>query len=222
MTINQRLLLCHTSFSAKGPHDWVSVTYGTFICSDCAYIHRTLGIENSHILSVSVDIWSEAQIYRMRLGGNHKFKEFLGSAFMSSRGDSAIRSKYKNYKKVRKYRQILDEYCERVGIGNEAGWNLYAKLKGSKKDDSERKLMETSIIIKDVMTGKLRTAWDLNGRVDTFEGIQQLKRGNPLTVKKYLGKSSSVPVIRKLLIPRAERSSIEKTVAEPVERLAWV
>jgi len=161
----------------------------------------------------------------MRLGGNRKFKDFLGSTFVSSYGDSAIRRKYKNCKKVRKYRRILDEICERVGLGNEkVGWNLHAKPKGGsrKDDDSERKLIETSIVIKDVTTGKLRTAWDLNGRVDTFKGLQQLKRKPAFTAKNSLRKSSSVPAFRKLAIPHSERSSIERTVTEPVERVSWV
>ena len=62
----------------KNVADHASITYGVFICGDCAKGHLVhLGMEYSYIKSLYKEVWDQYQLNFMQLGGNKLFYEFL-------------------------------------------------------------------------------------------------------------------------------------------------
>merc|ERR1712227_806526 len=56
---------------------WVSVTYGIWICLQCSGRHRGLGVHLSFVRSATMDKWKPSELEKMKVGGNRAFNDFL-------------------------------------------------------------------------------------------------------------------------------------------------
>jgi ribosomal protein L37AE/L43A len=54
---------------------WASLSYGIWLCINCAGAHRSLGVHNSFVRSITLDKWTENQIAVMVAGGNARALE---------------------------------------------------------------------------------------------------------------------------------------------------
>ncbi|KAJ3975252.1 ArfGap-domain-containing protein [Lentinula raphanica] len=109
---------------------WASLSFGTFICLQCAGIHRGFGVHvrcvcylrrkkfcsnnrtiSSFVRSISMDTWQDDQVKRMQLGGNAPFREFMKSYTPVEQGGySDTLSPYDTYHcwAATQYREKLD------------------------------------------------------------------------------------------------------------------
>ncbi|EFR00621.1 ADP-ribosylation factor GTPase-activating protein GCS1 [Nannizzia gypsea CBS 118893] len=90
---------------------WASPKFGTFICLNCAGIHRGLGVHISFVRSITMDAFKLAEIQRMENGGNEPWKQFFDAHSLTlAEGrtfeDSTVKERYSG--------EVGEEWKERL------------------------------------------------------------------------------------------------------------
>lgn len=89
-----------------------SITYGTFVCQDCANAHmQLLGMEKSYIKPIFGDTWDQYQIRLIQFGGNKRLWDFFKQ--YNGLEQKPILAKYKSAA-ASYYRRKLS--CEATGL----------------------------------------------------------------------------------------------------------
>lgn len=100
---NERCADCQ----ARNP-TWASVSFGTLLCIKHSGAHRGMGTHISFVRSLDMDSWTEAQVQKMKCGGNDACNEFLRKHGVDT-STSDVKEKYSSsaallYKEVLKAR----------------------------------------------------------------------------------------------------------------------
>lgn len=124
--------------------DWATVSYGAYLCVDCAGRHRGLGVHLSFVRSTTMDHWSPDQLRRMQIGGTDRLQSFFAvypglRELPTTR--AALHSRY-NSRAAAHYRRLLDgtlESREQPGAdeGHLAAADAGPEDKGSPAKDDE-------------------------------------------------------------------------------------
>ena len=80
------------------PHPgWASVNLGVLICTQCAGVHRSLGVEKSFVLSLTLDEWTHEQVDAVLMKGgnariNKEWEHCVPKVFEAPQGGRTSRS----------------------------------------------------------------------------------------------------------------------------------
>lgn len=118
---NNRCLDCNITNT-----QWTSITYGIFLCLDCASIHRSLGVKTSFVKSVNMDKWGKKEYLFLKFGGNKKFKQLLEKNDLLNKDINKLyfEESVKNY--GRKLKSLV---FEELGINEDDYENIQIKRK---------------------------------------------------------------------------------------------
>ncbi|KCZ80442.1 hypothetical protein H312_02166 [Anncaliia algerae PRA339] len=92
-------------FDCNAPNpQWTSVSYGIFICLECAGVHRSYGAMISRVRSINMDDWSEKDFAYLQYGSNKALNEYIQRNSLNKKESEF----YKNRKMI-EYSSLLQQ-----------------------------------------------------------------------------------------------------------------
>mmetsp|Transcript_25838 Transcript_25838/g.62234 ORF Transcript_25838/g.62234 Transcript_25838/m.62234 type:complete len:270 (-) Transcript_25838:35-844(-) len=182
--------------------EWASLTYGIFLCQRCASEHRALGIATSFTKSARLDNWTRADVNRIRLGGNRRFKEFLRSQGCKEKTGPGFNHRVRYTSKAfQQYRKLLNTFCETSGLGEEGkDWGLSGSQQGvSSKEHTGPVTAQKHDRDPAIANQKAIRSWStimrsLNRKMKRFRvAVKQIKEGKGMLKNKKT--TSPTPVL---------------------------
>ncbi|CAO3696229.1 unnamed protein product [Rhizopus stolonifer] len=183
---NKSCFDCHT----KGP-TWTCLSFGTFICQECAGIHCNLGVHISFVKSTILNAWTQQHLNIMRVGGNAKAREALGELVLNTED---LKTKYTS-KSALSYREKLEKRAKE-NISKENGQKVSDSLIDLSQEPSSNNNNNNTVVSKHSTLEDFNLFKSVNNNVeddfDIFKPIMNNKNEQNSTQEDIFGIFKSV------------------------------